>query len=82
MDRSSRAVAEIEQHVNRGVWASVPVVLEQKAYKDAVAGGAMALFGEKYGDVVRVVTIPGCRSSSVADSRPEHERDRTVQDRK
>jgi alanyl-tRNA synthetase len=52
-------LTEIEQHVNRGVWASVPVVLEQKAYKDAVAGGAMALFGEKYGDVVRVVTIPG-----------------------
>jgi alanyl-tRNA synthetase len=52
-------LADIEQRVNRGIWASVPVVLEQKAYKDAVAGGAMALFGEKYGDVVRVVSIPG-----------------------
>jgi alanyl-tRNA synthetase len=52
-------LADIEQRVNRGVWASLPVVLEQKAYKDAVAGGAMALFGEKYGDVVRVVTVPG-----------------------
>jgi len=52
-------LSEIEQRVNRGVWSSVPVVLEQKAYKDAVAGGAMALFGEKYGDVVRVVSIPG-----------------------
>ena len=51
--------AEIEQRVNRGVWASVPVVLQEKTYKEAVAGGAMALFGEKYGDVVRVVTIPG-----------------------
>jgi len=55
----SDQLAEIEQRVNRGVWASVPVVLEQKAYKEAVAGGAMALFGEKYGDVVRVVTVPG-----------------------
>jgi len=52
-------VAEIEHRVNRGVWAGVPVVLDQKPYKEAVAGGAMALFGEKYGDVVRVVTIPG-----------------------
>jgi alanyl-tRNA synthetase len=45
--------------VNRGIWASVPVRTEQKPYVDAVAGGAMALFGEKYGDVVRVVSIPG-----------------------
>jgi alanyl-tRNA synthetase len=52
-------LAEIEQRVNRAVWASVAVTLEQKPYKEAVAGGAMALFNEKYGDVVRVVTIPG-----------------------
>jgi alanyl-tRNA synthetase len=49
----------IEQIVNRGVWASVPLRIQQKAYAEAVAGGAMALFGEKYGDVVRVVEIPG-----------------------
>ncbi len=49
----------IELTVNRGIWASVDVRTEQKAYKDAVAEGAMALFGEKYGDVVRVVKIPG-----------------------
>jgi alanyl-tRNA synthetase len=52
-------LAAIEQRVNRGVWAAVPVVLDQKPYKEAVAAGAMALFGEKYGDVVRVVTVPG-----------------------
>jgi len=50
---------EIELAVNRGIWASVDVRTEQKGYKEAVAEGAMALFGEKYGDVVRVVKIPG-----------------------
>ncbi|HEX6807002.1 MAG TPA: alanine--tRNA ligase [Gemmatimonadaceae bacterium] len=52
-------LAEIEEWVNRGIWADVDVTTTEKAYRDAVAGGAMALFGEKYGDVVRVVSIPG-----------------------
>ncbi len=55
----AEAIAEIEVQVNRGIWAAVPLRIEQKGYKDAVAEGAMALFGEKYGDVVRVVKIPG-----------------------
>jgi alanyl-tRNA synthetase len=50
---------EIEARVNRGVWAAVPLTVVEKPYQEAVAGGAMALFGEKYGDVVRVVDIPG-----------------------
>jgi len=49
----------IELQVNRGIWASVDVVTEEKPYQSAVAEGAMALFGEKYGDVVRVVRILG-----------------------
>jgi alanyl-tRNA synthetase len=51
-------LAEIEARVNDAVWASDPVITREAAYADAVAGGAMALFGEKYGDVVRVVEIP------------------------
>ena len=52
-------LAEIEERVNRAIWDGVPVRFEEKPYREAVAEGAMALFGEKYGDVVRVVSIPG-----------------------
>ena len=48
----------VESIVNEGVWADRPVVVEWRAYKDAVAAGAMALFDEEYGDEVRVVEIP------------------------
>ncbi|HLA90441.1 MAG TPA: alanine--tRNA ligase [Gemmatimonadaceae bacterium] len=49
----------IERRVNDAVWRGVEVKFSEKKYADAVKAGAMALFGEKYGDVVRVVEIPG-----------------------
>ena len=52
-------LAQIEQMVNEGIWANVELRIVEKPYQEAIAGGAMALFGEKYGDVVRVVDIPG-----------------------
>jgi alanyl-tRNA synthetase len=52
-------VQQVEEMVNRGVLAAIPLDISERSYKDAVAAGAMALFGEKYGDVVRVVSIPG-----------------------
>ena len=45
--------------VNHEIARNVEVITEVKPYQDAVEGGAMALFGEKYGDSVRVVEIPG-----------------------
>ncbi|HEX9293961.1 MAG TPA: alanine--tRNA ligase [Gemmatimonadales bacterium] len=52
-------LATIEAEVNAHVWENLPIETRQMAYKDAVAAGAMALFGEKYGDVVRVVDVSG-----------------------
>ena len=52
-------IARVEEIVNRGVFDAIPLDIRQKSYSEAVASGAMALFGEKYGDVVRVVNIPG-----------------------
>ena len=49
----------IEQMVNEGVWANVDVRISERPYPEAIAAGAMALFGEKYGEVVRVVEIAG-----------------------
>ena len=52
-------LTEVENIVNRGILEGVSLTFEQRPYAEAVASGAMALFGEKYGDVVRVVTVPG-----------------------
>ncbi len=52
-------VAEVERQVNREVCRNTPVQTEVRSTQEAIAAGAMALFGEKYGDSVRVVSVPG-----------------------
>jgi alanyl-tRNA synthetase len=56
---SAERLAEIQAVVNTHIWEAAPVTTREMAYPEARAAGAMALFGEKYGDVVRVVTVPG-----------------------
>jgi alanyl-tRNA synthetase len=54
---SAEELAQIEQRVNEQIWRQTGVIIEQKPIAEAKAMGAMALFGEKYGDVVRVVQV-------------------------
>ena len=46
----------VEDLINKWISADMPVLHEEMSMDDAVARGAMALFGEKYGDVVRVIS--------------------------
>ncbi|KIO60063.1 MULTISPECIES: alanine--tRNA ligase [Bacillus] len=48
---------QIERIVNEKIWASIPVSIDLKPIAEAKEMGAMALFGEKYGDIVRVVQV-------------------------
>ncbi|MDO7908115.1 alanine--tRNA ligase [Paenibacillus sp. JX-17] len=50
-------LAEVERRVNREIWNNIDVNIEHKGIDEAKAMGAMALFGEKYGDIVRVVQV-------------------------
>src|SRR6202008_1667240 len=45
--------------VNEQIVRNTPVTTEVRSTQEAIAAGAMALFGEKYGDHVRVVSVPG-----------------------
>jgi alanyl-tRNA synthetase len=52
-------IDRIERIVNDEIVRNTPVTTEVRSTQEAIAAGAMALFGEKYGDQVRVVSVPG-----------------------
>ena len=54
---ASEEIAKVEEIVNREIAASLPVKTEVMSLEDAKKTGAMALFGEKYGEKVRVVSM-------------------------
>lgn len=56
---TAEELADIERRVNEQIWKGTPLVIEHKPIAEAKAMGAMALFGEKYGDIVRVVQVGG-----------------------
>jgi alanyl-tRNA synthetase len=57
MDRAE--IEEVERIANQQILKNSPVETRVMALDEAIATGAMALFGEKYGEEVRVVSVPG-----------------------
>jgi alanyl-tRNA synthetase len=57
MDRAE--IEEVERIVNRNILRNTAVETNVMPLDQAIATGAMALFGEKYGESVRVVVVPG-----------------------
>ncbi|HEY5576792.1 MAG TPA: alanine--tRNA ligase [Deferrimonas sp.] len=55
---SPETLSEVGEEVNRVVFSPRAVTWETLPYEQAVAAGAMAFFGEKYADIVRMVTVP------------------------
>ncbi|MBR2215595.1 MAG: alanine--tRNA ligase [Selenomonadaceae bacterium] len=56
---SPQQLKDVEELVNEEILTATDVEISHMKLDEAKAAGAMALFGEKYGDVVRVVRVPG-----------------------
>ena len=52
-------LAEIERDVNAAIRADIETEISEMPYAEAIEQGALAFFGDKYGDVVRMVNVPG-----------------------
>jgi len=54
---TAQEIARVEQEVNAMIFADLPVAIQEMGMEEARALGAVAIFGEKYGDIVRVVSM-------------------------
>ena len=52
-------LAELERDVNEAIRADIAVEISEMSHQEAIERGALAFFGDKYGDVVRVVSVSG-----------------------
>ncbi len=69
---SPEEIRAVEDEVNLRILEDHPIRIDFTNYHDAVAKGAMALFGEKYGDVVRMISIPGVSSELCGGTHVRH----------
>ncbi len=56
---TKKELQEMEEQINQWINEDHPIQIKTMPIKEAMAAGALAMFGEKYGDVVRVVDVPG-----------------------
>ncbi|HBG74355.1 MAG: alanine--tRNA ligase [Chloroflexi bacterium GWB2_49_20] len=61
---TTHQLEQIEMGVNKAILADMPVIATSKTRDQAISEGATALFGEKYGDVVRTILINAQASGS------------------
>ena len=54
---TAQQIEELEDIINQAILANMPINCEQMAIEKAKETGAMAFFGDKYGDVVRIVSM-------------------------
>ena len=54
-----KELEDMEVRINQWITEDHPIQIKTMPIKEAMAAGALAMFGEKYGDVVRVVDVPG-----------------------
>jgi alanyl-tRNA synthetase len=70
-------IRKVEDLINARIWSAHPVAKETMSKDAAIAKGAIAMFGEKYGDVVRVVSVGDfstelCGGTHVSNSADIH----------
>jgi alanyl-tRNA synthetase len=69
---TAEEIADVEKRVNAVILSAIPVSMQEMPIEEAKKMGAMMLFGEKYGDVVRVVTagdsVEFCGGTHVANA--------------
>ncbi len=63
---TAEQIERVEKIVNDAIAADMEVISKLKAREDAIAEGAMALFGEKYGETVRTITITPVSNELIA----------------